>query len=122
MIFYIITRVGQKLYYIFKENFMDNLKELLGKRIRELRKDKKLTQEQFAELIGIEPRNLIKIENSQTFPRVQTLEKILEVLDISPQVLFNFEHLEDVAKLRIKIIEKLEHNDDLVKLVYKMLF
>lgn len=101
---------------------MDNLKELLGKRIRELRKDKKLTQEQFAELIGIEPRNLIKIENSQTFPRVQTLEKILEVLDISPQVLFNFEHLEDVDKLRIKIIEKLEHNDDLVKLVYKMLF
>ena len=101
---------------------MDNLKELLGKRIRELRKDKKLTQEQFAELIGIEPRNLIKIENSQTFPRVQTLEKILEVLDISPQVLFNFEHLEDVAKLRIKIIEKLEHNDDLVKLLYKMLF
>ena len=101
---------------------MDNLKVLLGKRIRELRKDKKLTQEQFAELIGIEPRNLIKIENSQTFPRVQTLEKILEVLDISPQVLFNFEHLEDVVKLRIKIIEKLEHNDDLVKLVYKMLF
>ena len=62
------------------------------------------------------------LENSQTLPRVQTLEKILEVLDVSPQSLFNFEHLDDVAKLRIKIIEKLEHNDVLVKLIYKMLF
>ena len=101
---------------------MDNIKELLGRRIRELRKDKKLTQEQFAELIGIEPRNLIKIENAQTFPRIQTLEKILEVLDISPQTLFRVEHLEGVSKLRNKIIEKLERNDELVKLIYKMLF
>ncbi len=101
---------------------MDNLKELLGKRIRELRKEKKLTQEQLAELVGIEPRNIIKIENSQTFPRVQTLEKILEVLDVSPQDLFRFTHLDDTAKLRNKIIQKLENNDELVRLVYKMLF
>lgn len=101
---------------------MDDIKTLFGKRIRELRKEKRLTQEQFAELIGIEPRNLIKIENAQTFPRIQTLEKILKVLDISPQTLFRVDHHEDVSKLRNKIIEKLEHNDELVKLIYKMIF
>ena len=33
---------------------MDNIKELLGKKIRELRKAKKYTQEQLAEKVDIE--------------------------------------------------------------------
>ena len=59
---------------------MYDIKKLTGKRIKELRKEKALTQEELAELIGIEPRNIIKIENAQTFPRTRTLEKLLEVL------------------------------------------
>lgn len=50
---------------------MTCVKDLFSKRIKELRKAKNLTQEQFAELIGIDPRNIIKIENKQTFPRIQ---------------------------------------------------
>lgn len=101
---------------------MDGIKELIGKRIKELRKEKSLTQEQLAELIGIEPRNIIKIENAQTFPRAQTLDKILYVLEISPEYFFKFNHLEDAETLRKKINEKLQNDDKLTKLVYKMLF
>lgn len=101
---------------------MYKIKELVGKRIKELRKEKSLTQEQLAELIGIEPRNIIKIENAQTFPRAQTLDKILCVLEISPEYFFKFNHLEDAETLRRKINEKLQEDDKLTKLVYKMLF
>ena len=81
-----------------------------------------MTQEKLAELIGIDTRNLIKIENGETFPRVQTLEKLLEVLKIAPYEIFRNEHLDNPEILRNKIIQKLENDDELVKLIYKMLF
>ena len=100
---------------------MDDIKELLGKRIRELRKRKGLTQEKLAEIIGIEPRNLLKIENAQTFPRSQTLQKLLETLNCTPSELFNFGHLNDIEHMRTKVIEQIKTDDELVKLVYKII-
>nr|QGT49818.1 hypothetical protein Melaina855_2050 [uncultured Candidatus Melainabacteria bacterium] len=100
---------------------MDDIKQLFGKRIRELRKRHGFTQEVLAELIGIEPRNLLKIENAQTFPRVQTIQNLMEVLDCTPAELFNFEHLNDIELMRLKVIEQLKSDDELVKLVYKII-
>ena len=74
---------------------MSGVKKLFGKRVKELRKQNHLTQEKLAELIGIDTRNLIKIENGETFPRVQTLEKLLEVLKIAPYEIFRNEHLDN---------------------------
>lgn len=42
---------------------MEEIKHLLGKRIREIRKAKNISQEKLAELVGIEKRNLSNIEN-----------------------------------------------------------
>ena len=53
---------------------MDN-KKLLGKRIKEIRKQKNLTQEQLAELIQIETGSLSAIESGRHFPSLPTLEK-----------------------------------------------
>ncbi len=101
---------------------MQDIKDLLGKRIKELRKEKNLTQEKLAELIDIDTRNIIKLENGETFPRLKTLEKLLEVFQISISELFLYEHLQDISLLRKKIFKKLEKDDDLVRLIYKMLF
>ncbi len=101
---------------------MQSVKELFGKRIKELRKEKNLTQEQLAELVDIDTRNIIKIENSQTFPRLKTIEKFMEIFEISASDLFRTEHLQDTAFLKEKILQKLDKDDDLVRLVYKMLF
>lgn len=100
---------------------MEDIKQLLGKRIRELRKRQGLTQEKLAEEIGIEPRNLLKIENAQTFPRVQTLQKITEVLHCSINELFTFEHLKDIETIRNKVIERIKNDDELTKLIYKII-
>jgi len=101
---------------------MTDIKKLFGKRIKELRKERNLTQEEFAELINIDPRNLIKIENAQTFPRIQTLENMIDVLDVSVSDIFNIEHLSDKTVLMNKIINKLENDEKLLRLIYKMLF
>lgn len=101
---------------------MESIKNLFGKRIKELRKEHSLTQEKLAELIGIDTRNLIKIENGQTFPRVNTLDKLIEVFDITPDEILKTEHLKDTEILKNKIIDKLNSDEKLVRMIYKMLF
>jgi len=101
---------------------MTDLKQLFGRRLKELRKEKHLTLEQMSERIGIDVRNLIKIENAQTFPRYKTLENIIKTLNLAPSDLFYFEHLQDTDKLKEKIIEKLNSDKDAVKFIYKILF
>lgn len=101
---------------------MESIKNLFGKRIKELRKERSLTQEKLAELIGIDTRNLIKIENGQTFPRVNTLDKLIEVFDITPDEILRTDHLKDTEYLKRKIIDKLNSDEKLVRLIYKMLF
>lgn len=101
---------------------MESIKNLFGKRIKELRKERSLTQEKLAELIGIDTRNLIKIENGQTFPRVNTLDKLIEVFDITPDEILKTDHLKDTEYLKRKIIDKLNSDEKLVRMIYKMLF
>lgn len=100
---------------------MYDIRQLLGKRIRELRKRRGLTQEKLAEVIGIEPRNLLKIENAQTFPRVQTIQKLMMILECTPNELFTFEHLINIDSMRAKVIERIKTDDELVKLIYKII-
>lgn len=71
---------------------MENTKLALGKRIRELRVQKGLTQEKFAELLGIDQRSVSNIECGNTFPS-KTLFKIAEVLETRLKDLFDFEYL-----------------------------
>ena len=101
---------------------MESIKNLFGKRIKELRKERSLTQEKLAELIGIDTRNLIKIENGETFPRVNTVDKLIEVFDITPDEILKTEHLKDTEILKNKIIDKLNSDEKLVRMIYKMLF
>ena len=101
---------------------MESIKILFGKRVKELRNQHSYTQERLAELVGIDTRNLIKIENGQTFPRVSTLDKLIEVFDITPDEILRTEHLQNIEKLKQKIIAKLDNDAKLVKLIYKMLF
>lgn len=62
----------------------------LGKRIQQLRKIKGLSQEAFAEKINIATTTLSSIETGNAFMTSQTLEKILDTLEITPQELFTF--------------------------------
>ncbi|MBS7531849.1 helix-turn-helix transcriptional regulator [Hazenella sp. IB182353] len=60
-----------------------------GKRISELRKSQKSTQEQFAMMLDISRENLSRIENNKITPSMSTLNKICEVTGISIKQFFN---------------------------------
>ena len=59
-------------------------KHLLGKRLKEIRKKKGLSQEQLAEMVGFESSNSISnVENGYNYPSIQNLEKMLKALNCS---------------------------------------
>lgn len=55
----------------------------LGARIREIRRERKLTQEQLAEIANITPRTLQKLEAGQFSCLVSTLRRIRKGLQCS---------------------------------------
>ena len=98
-----------------------NIKLLLGKRIKELRKQRKLTQENVSELIGIDTVSLSNIETGKYYPTAENLDKILNILKITPHELFDFEHLDSNDILIQKINDMLNKNPERIKDVYKIL-
>jgi len=77
---------------------MKNTKELLGARIREIRKSRGMTQEQLAEVINVEQKHVSRIEVGKNYPTIDRLEKIAEALDVSMMTFFDFMHLDDATE------------------------
>lgn len=60
----------------------------LGGVIRKYRKERGYTQSTLAEKIGITQRQIMYIENGQSYPKFETLCKLIEILSIPPEYLF----------------------------------
>ena len=71
---------------------MNELEKLqkFGRNIAKYRKLRKLTQNQFAELLDISRKHLAKIETAKRGISINLLFKMSEVLSISEKELFNF--------------------------------
>ncbi|BBO73123.1 transcriptional regulator [Desulfosarcina widdelii] len=84
------------------------IKQLLGARIKEIRKKRHLTQEQLAEKVGINPKYVSSIERGKENPTLDTFIKIAESLEVGIGDLFNRLEPEN-PKRRIKdIVSMLE--------------
>lgn len=71
-----------------------NTKELLGARIKELRKKRVMTQDDLAEEIGVDPKHLSRIEVGRSYPSLDALERIATALRVDIRDFFDFEHLD----------------------------
>jgi len=69
---------------------MNNLKIRLGRRIKDLRKSKNITQEKLAEIISMDITSLSKIETGRNYPQPETVEKLANALGVSIDKLFLF--------------------------------
>lgn len=96
-----------------------DIKKLLGKRIQEIRKSKKMTQEQVAEIIEMEPASLSNIENGKYYPTAENLEKILNALETKPSELFIIEHLASNDELLNEMHLSMQKDENLTRLMYK---
>ena len=70
----------------------------IGKFISELRKEKKLTQKDLADKLGVTDRAVSKWENGRGMPDISSLKTICEVLDISLNELLSGEKIDDKDK------------------------
>ncbi len=100
-----------------------NIKKQLGARIKKLRQDKGYSQEQFAEKLGIATRTLCGIEIGKNFFTADTLEKILETLEITPQDLFRVNYLQPQEVLVEEIIKTIKSIKDRekIEIIYKFI-
>lgn len=71
-----------------------NLQESFGKRILELRKDKKWTQEALAFKAGIDRTYMTDVENGKRNISIQNIEKIIKALEVSYVEFFGSEIIE----------------------------
>lgn len=79
------------VWLITKLNSMNKvLYNKLGRRIRELRVEKGLTQEQLAELAGINAKFEGRIEKAINKPSLDTIFKLAKALDVEVVELFKF--------------------------------
>lgn len=70
-----------------------NLNTLFGKRLKESRHIKGVTQQKLAELTGIHDKVIARYERGGTLPNLENLTKIAEALEVSIDF-FAFEHSE----------------------------
>ena len=102
---------------------MDIKKELVEK-IKRIRKQRGLTQNQLAELVDISPRNLSNIELGINFVKAETLDKIIESLNISTEELFANNHIKTKNELICEIdkfINKAKNDTKTLEKIYKIL-
>ncbi len=87
---------------------MTNIKKLLGAKISQIRKERGFSQIKFAEMLGLSTNALSIIETGNGFLTAETLEKILEKLNLEPDELFSFGGIKTNEELHSNILKNLE--------------
>ena len=101
----------------------NDIKKLLGKKIKHYRILNGLSQEKLSELLNISQRTLSGIECGNNFMTSQTLNKLFEVLRFSPDEMFQVGYLKPKKELISELIadiKALETNEEKLQLVYKL--
>ncbi|MBS4760833.1 MAG: helix-turn-helix transcriptional regulator [Clostridium sp.] len=97
-------------------------KSLLGKRIKELRKCKGMTQELLAEKVGIDSKHLSRVECGKNAPSFELLNRISAALQIELSLLFDTLHLKTKKELINEIDNILEReSEENIKTFYKII-
>ena len=90
--------------------------KVLGKRIANLRKQKGMNQEEFADVSGKMINTISNIERGLSDPKVTTLMSIAKALNISMEELFSENKQEQASKVLpqniVAIIQILQRQDD----------
>ncbi len=83
---------------------MKKTQNSLGSRITDLRKKNNLTQEEFAESLGVTAQAVSKWENDASCPDIMLLPKIAEIFGVSIDALMGVEPIEEKAEVSSPIL------------------
>jgi len=85
-----------------------SIRKALGKRIKQLRKDKNWTQKELAKQVGTSPAQLNKYESGLNTPPLDRLALLAEVLNISVDFLIGGQHSDDLPIHNKRLIQRLQ--------------
>lgn len=74
---------------------MNLVLKLIAENLKRLRKERRLTQEQLAERVGVMTQTISNIENSKSYPEFATLCGIIHALEIRPCDIFKEPGVDD---------------------------
>ncbi|MBR6126800.1 helix-turn-helix transcriptional regulator [bacterium] len=96
-----------------------DIKVLIGRRIKAIRKSRGLTQEKLCELIGIEPQSMSYIETGKFAPAPDTLQKLSDVLKVKPYEFYYFDKISDDEMEKI-LTDAIKNDKKLLKILYNV--
>lgn len=80
---------GNSIYYTIKKSVLGNDYMEIGKKITDLRKNNKLSQEDLAEKLGVTKQTISKWELGQTYPSINQAKELSKIFNISLDELVN---------------------------------
>ncbi len=99
-----------------------NTKEMIGSRIKAIRKKKEFTQEKLSELVGINVKYLSGIERGKENPTLNIFLNIADLLDVNLDEIFDQLQIEDPSIGKSNLISLLDKADnEQLKLDYKII-
>jgi transcriptional regulator with XRE-family HTH domain len=99
-----------------------DVKQMIGRRIKEIRTSKAMTQEYLAEKMDISPKYLSSIERGKENPTLNTLISMSESLEVDLGEIFRFLEVEDPKKRKTLISELIKGaSEDKMKVILKVL-
>jgi len=102
---------------------MKDSRVLFGRRIKELRKLRGLSQDQLSERVGIESKHLSRIEVGRNFPSMDTLVRIAEALGVELKDCFEFSHevatLKELREIIVGLLK--EASEEKLRVIVKVL-
>ncbi len=100
---------------------MDSQK-LFGKRIKELRKIKGLTQEELSEKLGVFQKQIGNIETGTTFTTMKNIEKLAQIFNVEIADLFEFNHQKSRKEITDEINKYiLDASDKNLRTIYRVI-
>lgn len=99
------------------------IREEFGEKIKRMRQNRGLTQEQLAEAVDISQRALSAIERGENFVTSETLDKLLKTLNTTSEELFALNHLKSQDELLAEInknLSKIAQNPQKLEIVYNI--
>lgn len=96
--------------------------EIIGKKIKEIRLDKKLTQEYVAETADVNTSHISNIENNRVKVSLSTLVQICNALDVTVDYILSDEYTQPDSALEQEVLKELrlcspENKEKILKII-----
>ena len=100
------------------------IKQELGQKIKRMRINRGLTQEQLSEMVDVSQRTMSGIEIGENFVTAETLDKVIKALGTTSEELFALNHLrnkEELLKEISKDIVSISQNSLKLEILYNVI-